>query len=562
MYINKLLLKEFGKFNNKEIRLKKGLNLIYGANESGKTTVKEFIVGMLYGIDKTRGMGARLDNYMLRKPVNGSGYSGKAYAVTDDKSYLLERNFLRSSKSAALTEIATGKEVPLKNQNSYKGILFDVDKSTYTNTLCIGEHGAAPGKELAEELGNYVVNLTTTRNADIDKAEAVRYLKNERRQFENKKLAAEIEQLNDQMAELGDVDGVLADIREERREELDAYNMEIARLKREARQLVNEKDAAIPDDDEDRTRSHIFLDVEALEDEKPPKKKKKLTDNIAVIMLTGILVVAAVVFVVHLLNFQKAIQQLFTICTIAFVAVTIIDDMFRKGFFDSGDSIPDEQEFDQMIYELGRATESRTVRIEIDKNFQDAHDAKLELLKFKEHDAMAKRDTYYQLKEKRDELQKRFDVLAKEQAAIDLAIDTINDISIDIYNDFGGRLNENISEIVGIITDGKYTDVKLDENMHISVFDDDHYMPIEFLSSGTIEQIYLAVRLCVAGLLCKDRMPIIVDDIFTAYDEHRLKNALYCMSRIDTDQIIIFTSNNAIGDMLDDLSMEYNYVEL
>lgn len=43
MYINKLLLKEFGKFNNKEIRLKKGLNLIYGANESGKTTVKEFI---------------------------------------------------------------------------------------------------------------------------------------------------------------------------------------------------------------------------------------------------------------------------------------------------------------------------------------------------------------------------------------------------------------------------------------------------------------------------------------------------------------------------------------
>lgn len=34
-----------------------------------------------------------------------------------------------------MTEIETGKEVQLKNQNSYKGILFDVDKSTYTNTL-------------------------------------------------------------------------------------------------------------------------------------------------------------------------------------------------------------------------------------------------------------------------------------------------------------------------------------------------------------------------------------------------------------------------------------------
>ena len=103
-----------------------------------------------------------------------------------------------------------------------------------------------------------------------------------------------IDQLNEQMDALGDVDGDLEAIREERREELDAYNMEIARLKREARQLVNEKDAAIPDEDEDRTRSHIFLDVEALDDDEEfrPKTQKKLTDNIFIIMLTGILVVA------------------------------------------------------------------------------------------------------------------------------------------------------------------------------------------------------------------------------------------------------------------------------
>ena len=43
--------------------------------------------------------------------------------------------------------------------------------------------------------------------------------------------------------------------------------MEIARLKREARQLVNEKDAGIPDEDEDRERSRIFLEVEAIDDE-------------------------------------------------------------------------------------------------------------------------------------------------------------------------------------------------------------------------------------------------------------------------------------------------------
>lgn len=562
MYINKLILKEFGKFNNKEIRLKPGLNLIYGANESGKTTIKEFIVGMLYGIDKTRGLGAKMDNYMLRKPINSSGYSGKAYVCNGNDSYLLERSFLRTSKSASITDARTGKELQLKKPNSYRGIVFDVDKSTYTNTLCIGENGAAPGKELAAELGNYVVNLSTTRNADIDKEGALRYLKNERKQFDNRKLAQEIDEYSEKMAELGDVEGELEDIRTKRREELDAYNMEIARLKREARQLVNEKDAAIPDEDEDRERSRIFLDVEALNEPDSEPKKKKITDNIFVILLTGMLVVAAIMLLVHFLGFQKSIQQLFTICSIAFVAITIIDGLFRKGYFDSGDSVPDEQEFNKTIYELGRATESRTVRIEIDRNFQEAHDAKLELFNLKEHDAIVKRDAYYDLMDKRDALQEKYDVLEEEKNAIDLAIDTINQLSADIYSDFGSKLNDSISEQVSIITDGKYQDVRLDENMHITVLDGDHYMPIEYLSSGTIEQIYLAVRICIAGLLCKDKMPVIVDDIFTAYDSARLKNALYCMSRIDTDQIIIFTSNEAIGDMLDDLFMEYNYVEL
>lgn len=561
MYINKLLLKEFGKFNNKEIRLKQGLNLIYGANESGKTTVKEFIVGMLYGIDKSRGLGARLDNYQLRKPVHSSGYSGKAYVSTGQDKYLLERSFLRTNKSATLTEVKTGKEIQLKNQNSYKGIVFDVDKSTYINTLCIGEHGAEPGKELAAELGNYVVNLSTTKNADIDKTETLKYLKNERKRFENKKLETEIAGYSEQMAALGDVDAELESIRESRREELDAYNMEIARLKREARQLVNTEEAVIPDEDEDRERSRIFLDVDALIEEEEPKKKK-LSDNIFLIMLTGILVVAIVILATYLLNFQKLIQQMFTICAIAFVAITIIDGLYRKGFFNSGDSVPDEEEFNQVLYELERVTESRTVRIEIDRDFQEAHDAKLELLKFKEHDAMQKRDAYYELKEKRDALQKQYDELEVEKQAIDLAITTIQDLSADIYNDFGNQLNENVSEMVSIITDGKYSEVVLDENMHISVLDDDHYMGIEYLSSGTIEQIYLAVRLCVARLLCKDKMPIVVDDIFTSYDSKRLYNTLYCMSRVDTDQVIIFTSNEQIGDMLDNLNMEYNYVEL
>ena len=48
MYINKLFLKEFGKFNNKEIKLDKGLNVLYGEPGAGKSTVRDFVSGILY----------------------------------------------------------------------------------------------------------------------------------------------------------------------------------------------------------------------------------------------------------------------------------------------------------------------------------------------------------------------------------------------------------------------------------------------------------------------------------------------------------------------------------
>lgn len=49
MKIEELYLAGFGRFSNKRIVLQDGLNLIFGENEAGKTTLQHFIVGMLYG---------------------------------------------------------------------------------------------------------------------------------------------------------------------------------------------------------------------------------------------------------------------------------------------------------------------------------------------------------------------------------------------------------------------------------------------------------------------------------------------------------------------------------
>ena len=61
MKITELILKNFGKFTNKQILLADGINIIYGENESGKTTLHTFLKGMLFGMERKRGRAAATD---------------------------------------------------------------------------------------------------------------------------------------------------------------------------------------------------------------------------------------------------------------------------------------------------------------------------------------------------------------------------------------------------------------------------------------------------------------------------------------------------------------------
>ena len=68
MQINELLLKNFGKFHDRQIDLDEGINLIHGENESGKSTIHTFIRGMLFGIERGRGRAAQNDTFSIYEP--------------------------------------------------------------------------------------------------------------------------------------------------------------------------------------------------------------------------------------------------------------------------------------------------------------------------------------------------------------------------------------------------------------------------------------------------------------------------------------------------------------
>ena len=77
MIIKDIRLTNFGKFNHKMVTLEPGLNIVYGENEAGKTTLHTFIRGMLFGIEKQRGKASGKDLYTKYEPwENPANYHG------------------------------------------------------------------------------------------------------------------------------------------------------------------------------------------------------------------------------------------------------------------------------------------------------------------------------------------------------------------------------------------------------------------------------------------------------------------------------------------------------
>ena len=95
MNIDKLDIIAFGKFNNLILELSDGLNVIYGANEAGKTTIQWFIRGMLYSLKGGRaGKSGDLPPLKRFKPWRGNDYMGSIAYRLDDGSRLRWRGIL------------------------------------------------------------------------------------------------------------------------------------------------------------------------------------------------------------------------------------------------------------------------------------------------------------------------------------------------------------------------------------------------------------------------------------------------------------------------------------
>ena len=74
-------------------------------------------------------------------------------------------------------------------------------------------------------------------------------------------------------------------------------------------------------------------------------------------------------------------------------------------------------------------------------------------------------------------------------------------LSATIRDSFGLYLNKTASELISGITGGIYDSMSVDESLNVFMNTRTRLVPVEQVSSGTMDQIYLALRLATARLI-------------------------------------------------------------
>ena len=200
MKIKKIEVENFGRLKNTVINLKDGIQIIYGENEAGKSTLMEFIKIMLYG----KKANTKLCN--SRAPWDGSKMGGAIEFQHKGKIYSLKKdldknkNFFRCISDDEIIQLAKNEEIGKK----FLGInMEEFERSSYIS--CFGDEIFALNKNSGKIVKDMVLNLVSTGDENISKKQAderldnaIKYLKKK----DNRSNSGLIDELENKKSEL------------------------------------------------------------------------------------------------------------------------------------------------------------------------------------------------------------------------------------------------------------------------------------------------------------------------------------------------------------------------
>ncbi len=148
------------------------------------------------------------------------------------------------------------------------------------------------------------------------------------------------------------------------------------------------------------------------------------------------------------------------------------------------------------------------------------------------------------LEAQRQQLLEKKALLTQRYDALTLAMETLAAANDRLRSQFSPQLTQVTAELFSAMTGGKYTDLRLPEDLSMEVREEGEAVTREqaYLSGGTLDQLYLALRLAVCRLALDRDVPLVLDDALVYFDEDRLAQAMTLLEQeAETRQILLFT---------------------
>lgn len=601
MIIREANIGKFGKLENQKYQFAPQINVIYGANESGKSTLMQFLKAMLFGLEKTR-VRKTLDTYNRYEPWDTPAYFyGSMMFETGQQQFLLERNFYYKEKRARLVNIRDGEELSVE-YGDLDMLLGNVSASAYENTCCIGQEQLLPGRELGVLLEDERSNLAQTGSGDFQLSKALQELEQKRKNAEKTRKELEQQRLshihqlevNQQVLER-DIAGLKAQqekqsmqqgtVQEQVRalqqqmESVQTAYQTVCRREQELQSTVALEQSEWEQAEREQWKREQFR----REQEKTDALQQKSGKNagFSPLLLIGVAgLILAPVLRSAMDGFQKIAPALNIICIILILVglVSAYRKSREKKTADSGqkhrqsvnDSVQNHREQDsranaranlQSVEREGRkaALDQQLQRVcqqksVLEEQLQQLKDQKKALQLQVARQEGSGDQLQSQIQEKEVELENLTEQVAELQQetldeqharedrdALELAAETMSRLAARMSKALEHTLDKEMSGILAQITGNVHEQLQVTDGQGIVLAEQLQKRTPEAYSQGTMQQAYFSYRMAAGHMLMKEEpLPFLLDETFANYDEERLRQTLRWLAEQE-NQIFLFT---------------------
>ncbi len=519
MIIQKLEIISFGKFKNKTINFSDGLNIICGDNESGKSTIISFIYAMLYGFGDNRGK-----NLSIREkftPWDGGVCEGKITVKTDDGESISLYRKAGSAKKYDILRIYnadTGEELSITPEE-----IVGVNSDTFFKTLCVKQLSTVfdgNNDEITQKLSN--IASTGDENASYEKAQKL--LEGIRR---------EIQPQRGNGGELHDIINKIAVIEKNKStqqnisSELQAIDALLPRAEKEAMDLKADYEELLKKDYKSSI-AHLMGRMEEI-------KKYDSNKKVSLVPLTSgiILSVFSVIMAIGKMNYFYIL--------LVIGLILVICGLIKKKPTENTSITQIKQELEKLSTEKSDYEKNLSV---LRERLSSAEERLNQLRIRRETLQLSIRDE----EDNSHILYEKKKLLETKLKTVTLASEALKRAHGKMQKNFTPALNKKAALYFSTISGGKYTRIFLDEQLGAKI-DSDIPRESGFFSGGTVDQLYLSVRLSLIDMLFKEKgCSLILDQPFLQYDETRKKKTLELLENLQNNrQILLFTTDKNVN---------------